>query len=167
MRNNCLLVLIGSVLCVSQASALPFNDDMVKTKYLRTGSTVRMPPEGSVAVGTLEARLTTKDDAVNMKNPVPTSADSVARGKRLFEANCTACHGYYTDKGLIPGVVGQKSIMAGPEIGGALYKDRPDGLFFGTIYFGGMAVMPPVGFKMAQSEAWDIVNYIRDLQKGK
>lgn len=151
----------------SLAHALPFNDDMVMTKNLRTGSTVRMPVEGTIAVGALEHRVANKDEATNLKNPIATSAESITRGKRSYEVNCSPCHGDYTASGRVKGVVAEKSILEAPDIGGALYKDRPDGLFFATIYFGGMAVMPAVGYKLAPEEAWNIVNYLRDLQKGK
>ena len=34
-----------------------------------------------------------KDAAATLRNPVPASADSVARGEALYRTNCVVCHG--------------------------------------------------------------------------
>ncbi|MCB0331689.1 MAG: cytochrome c, partial [Bdellovibrionales bacterium] len=42
---------------------------------------------------------------------------------------------------------------------------KSDGHIFSYIHFGGVAIMPRYGYKLSPREHWDIVNYIRWMQK--
>jgi len=161
-KNWCLIFAIA--LISNSVSALPFNDDMVVTPFLRPGSSARGKVPGTVPIGSLAYYVANKDEAAKLSNPVPASAASISRGKRFYEINCSVCHGTYSSGTRTKGSVAEKSMMEGPDIGGATYKDRADGFFYGTILFGGLAVMPPLGFKLAPGQSWDIVNYLRHLQ---
>lgn len=149
----------------SRAAALPFNSDMVDAQ-MRTGSVMRPSVPGTVPVGSLKNRVADKAAAEKLTNPIPMSDDSIARGKRLFAANCAPCH---SDIEAVPYVMSEtaKKGMAGPNLSEAPYDSRTDGNIYGTIHFGGMALMPGYGWKLAPQEHWDMINYIRKVQKAK
>lgn len=172
---------------VAEVSALPFNDDMVHDQF-KTSEVMRAAPEGSVPVGAhryhVDAVLATKNltsEGISaraaLKNPVPSTDESVARGKRLWAVNCSPCHGTYTGKedpayggsakflkSIDPAVAGATS---GPNLVTESYLKDPsksDGHIFSYIHFGGLAVMPRYGYKLSLREHWDVVNYIRWMQ---
>ncbi len=168
MKQIAKLVTTGIVLLSPlMAQALPFNNDMVETPALKTGSIVRSKPADTIPIGAHEYRVGSKEEALTLTNPNKVGPLNVSNGKRLFTVNCTPCHGYQDEKGVTPSLVAQKQLMAGPDLGSDLYAARPDGLFYGTIHFGGMAVMPRVGYKLSPEETWDIVSYIRWMQKNR
>ncbi|MCB9029959.1 MAG: c-type cytochrome [Deltaproteobacteria bacterium] len=158
-----------SLLIATDALALPFNSDMVNMPSLSSGQISRSLPEDSVAIGSLADRVESKDEALNLKNPNDShDKEAPLRGERLFRVNCMPCHGSYDEKAVnTPGEVAKRAIMAGPDIANEYYATKPDGLFYGTIHFGGLAVMPRVGWKISPQETWDIVSYIRELQQAR
>ncbi len=167
------VVILVGICCVGffslsiSAHALPFNDDMAKTPALVTGRIARSAPADSVSIGSLKDRVASKEEALKLTNPNGSDLSHVKNGKRLFAVNCTPCHGTFTETGVEPSPVMAKTIMPGPDLGVSAYADRPDGLFYGTIHFGGLAVMPRVGFKLSAKETWDIVSYIRSVQNNR
>lgn len=145
--------------------SLPFNTDMYHGQPI-TGDVMRPKAPGSVPMGSLERRVESKDEAAKLTNPVEPSYLSVANGERLFAVNCAPCHGTFSNgKQQSMGAVAK--YMPGPDLTAQLYKDRTDGFFYSTIYFGGMALMPGYGYKLSPTEHWDIINYIRKFQNGK
>ncbi len=170
MKLRNLMALVGVVVVPTIVSALPFNDDMANTKAIRTGQMARAKPEGIVPVGGHHQKAASYQDALALTNPNKKGdVAALANGKRLYDINCTPCHGYPKDGGVEPSVAvkTQKMLMAGPDLGVEAYAARPDGLFYATIHFGGMAIMPRVGFKLSPKETWDIVSYIRSLQEAR
>lgn len=153
---------------LSSATALPFNDDMFDVQ-MRPGSTSRGKPKGSVPIGSLESRVTSKEEALTFKNPVKPTPKSIRNGARLFTVNCSPCHGDISAKPTTKGSVAVLSpiFAASPDISDKFYKEKPDGHFYGIIHFGGMAFMPAYGFKLSPDEHWDIINYIRKVQNSK
>jgi len=145
----------------STVAALPFNQDMVGGQPI-LGKVMRPKAEGSVPRGAEARYVGTKEDAVNLKNPVPASPASVASGERLFHSNCSPCHGRYIEGKYIAGAVSK--YVPGPNLQAEFYKTKSDGHFFQFIHFGGMAIMPAYGYKFSINEHWDIVNYIRHIQ---
>jgi mono/diheme cytochrome c family protein len=172
IKINLFLILIPNILF-----ALPFNDDMVHDQY-KVSEVMRDRPSGSVALGSSKRYVTDRNAALSLKNPVPFTKSSIARGNRLWEQNCTPCHGRYTgkahpdfpsmavfEKPIDPAVAGATS---GPQLVSKTYIEDPsksDGHIFGYIYFGGLAIMPRLGYKLSPGEIWDIVNYVRDMQR--
>lgn len=145
-----------------EASALPFNDDMHHTRVLRTGSSARGKPVGSIPIGSPWATITSKEDAMKLTNPIKGDKVSELNGERLFAVNCSPCHGTYTPQGrVMTPIVG---MQFAPDISSEAYRIRSDGDMFGVIHFGGMAIMPAYGFKFSVTEHWDIVNYLRKVQ---
>lgn len=156
-----LLTLFGA----AGASALPFNSDMVDAQ-MRTGSVMRPSVPGTVSIGSLKNRVEDKAAAEKLTNPLVGDKDSPARGKRLFSANCSPCHANIEANPYVMSEAAKKG-MAGPNLSEAPYDSRTDGNIYGTIHFGGMALMPGYGWKLSPTEHWDIINYIRVVQKAK
>ena len=155
---------------------------MFVTDNLRTGSIMRPRVAGTVARGESEFNAAVglevpsensmrmpffgdqRQKLVNEKNPVPTTKASINNGKRQFSVNCGPCHGSYTDEGHQIGAYQEASKFPVPNLADQVYAERTDGHIFGYIYFGG-AIMPRYGWKLSKNEIWDIVNYVRNLQK--
>jgi len=55
--------------------------------------------------------------------------------------------------------------MSPPDLINDYYRQKSDGYLYGTIHFGGLAVMPGLGWKLSPEEHWDIINFIRQVQK--
>ena len=167
-----LLTLLFCVACGSliagAACALPFNDDMVNNQ-IKTGQVTRPRPEGSVPRGIMQGqfpiRLEKKEDAASFVNPKRGDKDAIAIGRRLFQTNCAPCHGNLEKVPYEPGVAGR--FMGAPDLTVQLYKDRSDGSMYGTIHFGGLALMPAYGWKLSPTEHWDIISYVRAMQASR
>lgn len=162
--KSVVLIQTATLLASASVYALPFNDDMVQTQIMRPGSIVRAKPEHSVSVGSLSFYVENEAQTQNWQNPNSQDPLSTSRGKRLYEINCQSCHGIYKNGKNELGEVGKKSIAPPPDLTHSMYQSRTDGFFYGTIHFGGAALMPGLGFKLSPEEKWDIVSYIRKIQ---
>lgn len=167
-------VFAGALLSCAVAFALPFNDDMVHSKndkgghlYYSTGQIMREKPAGSIALGQLDYDVKSKDDAAKLQNPIKGDKKSALVGKRLFQVNCSPCHGNIEAQTYAPGPVAAK-FASPPDISQEPYRSqRSDGYIYGVMNFGGLAIMPAVGWKLSPTEHWDIINYIRQVQTTK
>ena len=164
-------VLVGYGGLVETAVALPFNDDMVGGQYI-SGSMMRPRPAGGVPIGSLSRKMPSYEVALTYSNPLKGDKASAVRGERLFAINCSPCHGNYPDGKYHESAIALKGM---PSVnltdegllyfdGAAKQKPKPDGHIFGYVYFGGLALMPAYGWKLSNSEIWDIVNYVRKIQ---
>ncbi len=159
---------LSIVVGVHGAYALPFNDDMVDNQK-RTGVIMRGAPEGSVPVGFEAPQPKSKAEAGSLANPVPAEPQSVESGNRLFRVNCYPCHGDISTSPYQPGpvAVNSKGSIPGMDIGDKLYLDKTDGYIYATIHFGGLAIMPGLGWKLSDGEHWDVINYLRSVQRNR
>lgn len=165
-------VAVAGALSVIEASALPFNDDMVDVQK-RTGTIMRQKAPGSVAIGMSDYYVASREEAEKLTNPVKSDATSIGRGKRLFSVNCLPCHGDISKQPYAPGAVGAKTLQTPPDLTSATYRPpvnggestqgRTDGSIYATIHFG-IRLMPGHGWKLSPTEHWDIINYIRNQQ---
>lgn len=162
-----LALVAAAALPPRSASALPFNDDMVDNQK-RTGSVMRPKVPGTVALGASTVHLEKKEDAFNLQNPLKGDAVSAANGERLFAVNCFPCHGNIAANPHQPGPAAVASkIIPSVDLSAAAYAEKQDGYIYGTIDFGGLVMMPPLGWKLSETEHWDIINYIRKVQADK
>jgi mono/diheme cytochrome c family protein len=100
-------------------------------------------------------------DAKNLNNPQPTTPDSVANGKKLAAKSCASCHGA-TGKGDGPAAKALKPPKP-QDWASSQVKGETDGeLFWKTT--NGRGTMPPYKH-LPEKDRWDLVNYIRSLQK--
>ena len=94
-------------------------------------------------------------------NPVPADEVSLARGKTLYNIYCAVCHG---PQGKGDGVMkAYLKTSPPPSLVSEAVARRDDAGIFSMITFGG-GTMP--NFRdLTVRERWDIVNYVRKLQK--
>jgi mono/diheme cytochrome c family protein len=96
-------------------------------------------------------------------NPVPADEVSLSRGKQLYGINCAMCHGA-TGEGNGPlgayFTVKPVNLLQGNALNGS------DGAIFITISNGIPGFMPSMVSNLpTPRERWDVVNYVRSLQK--
>ncbi len=146
----------------------PWDQDMVDQPSEKPQESVApAEPQSSIPTGggeTVPAPTTerdmfdAKDAAVSVKNPVPATPESIARGKYFYEINCRVCHG---ETGVGDGPVGQKFVDPTPvDLNDAYTQDQADGQIFFTLTRGRVA-MPFYRDSLSPKERWDVINYLR------
>jgi mono/diheme cytochrome c family protein len=126
-----------------------------------------MPPEGSVPVTGGEAPVSNVVDADSdvLVNPNPMSLASLENGRKQYMTYCITCHG---KDGNGDGPVSMTSPQKGPFAGVlplAVAAARSDGHVYTTIRYGRRR-MPSYG-RIPSADRWDIVNYVRYMNKQK
>ena len=97
-----------------------------------------------------------------LKNPLPTTPENIAEGKRLFGYLCTHCHGAEgKGDGTIPNA---EKFPPPPAYDGAL-KDLPEGKAFFSIHYG-KNLMGSHASQLTPEERWKIVQFIKTCQAG-
>ena len=95
-----------------------------------------------------------------LRNPIPRSAESIARGRQLFAKNCAVCHGAEgRGDGAAAAALPQRpedlSNIAPPP-------NFPDGVVAYRIA-NGVKMMPAFKSTLSENEIWDLLNFIRSL----
>jgi mono/diheme cytochrome c family protein len=118
-------------------------------------------PLGSPAV--------TAQEAARLTNPVASTPESIAAGKKAYDANCAACHGNRAQGAVKAGV----TISIVEEQGGKQPPDLTDGQWDygssdGEIYAVIKKGIPPTMMagwdgRIPDTDIWHIVNYLRAL----
>ena len=115
----------------------------------------------------LNAQDTHKDwklppDAKKTKNPVASSAASIAKGKVVFEKNCLACHGA---SGTGDGVLGAKLKPKPADLTNKKeMSELSDGEMFSMVTMGKLP-MPAFEKTIPKDDRWNVINYVRTLAK--
>jgi mono/diheme cytochrome c family protein len=133
--------------------------DMWYQPSLRPEAAPRPEPDRSVALGATP-RFDGRDDTEQLADPVAASTTSLARGHELFLARCAPCHG---PEGHGGGPV-SKFFPPAPDLAYVKVRERTDGFIWGTISYGGKA-MPPGGEGLTPDDRWNLVNWVRDIQR--
>jgi mono/diheme cytochrome c family protein len=98
-------------------------------------------------------------------NPTGPDAASLADGKLKFNTYCIVCHGSSREvniEGFAKTKVNELGMIAPAVI--TLTPHFSDGYIYQKAKYGG-SVMPAMGYAVAAHERWNIVNYIRELEK--
>jgi len=107
------------------------------------------------------------DNADKTKNPVPTSEESIAKGKELYlertKGNCVFCHGETGagNEANLPRLRRKPADLSNKE----RMSSMTDGEVFWKITKGITGIMPAGEKRMSEEERWHVVNYIRTLAK--
>lgn len=142
----------------TSANALPWDIDMYTMQSLKPGEVAREPVKGTVPVGFKPFTMTIDEADKNLSNPIDFSQDSVWRGQRLYNIQCSACHGIAGDSDTKIG-----KLLGAPNLHEERFKPYSDGKIFGTITLG-LRGMPRYSYKLSEPERWDVVNYLKFLQ---
>ena len=100
--------------------------------------------------------------AAAVKNPIPSTAKSIAEGQKLYQTNCRHCHGA---KALGDGPLAPKD-PSPPNLTDAEWiHGSSDGEIHALISNGAGpdSKMKPMKSKLSDNEIWNIINYIRSL----
>ncbi len=98
-------------------------------------------------------------------NPNKPDEASLADGKLKFNIYCAVCHGTtreINEEGFAKTKVNELGMIAPAVI--TLTPFFSDGYIYHKAKYGG-SVMPAMGYAVAARERWNIVNYIRELEK--
>lgn len=133
------------------------------------GIGMRVPPEGTVPVGFEPYKYGNDVEAAakGLQNPLAGKMDeeTLLVGQKYYETNCAVCHGYKGEGGeAAKSVVSSKMALKPP----AMLSDKVKGWTDGHLYHvitKGQGVMGPYASHIPQAYRWQVVNYIRFLEK--
>ncbi len=135
------------------------------------GRTMRTPPVGTVARGTLKEDVgyfTGMSDPVDSvyvaHNPLPITNELMFRGRDRYDIYCAPCHSRVGDgKGIVAtyeGMVPPTSFHEQRSL------DFTDGYIFNVLSFG-VRNMSAYGPQIPTEDRWAIVAYVRALQRSR
>jgi mono/diheme cytochrome c family protein len=124
------------------------------------GTVPAIHPLGDVPAPYTQAQLDSV--AVTLVNPLQPTAQVLARGKQVYDSNCSVCHGD-AGQGNGPVVNAQTKFPFAPAVNGAATAARSDGYVYGVIDVG-RNFMPPYGARITHLDRWAVVTYVRHLQ---
>ncbi len=115
-----------------------------------------------VADDTPPAPWVAPDDAKKVKNPIPTTPETLAAAQDLFTDNCVLCHG---EKGIGDGP-GAKAIKVKPAnfTDAKMMASETDGSLYWKMT-NGRGPMPSWKDVLTDKERWELVGFIRKLEK--
>ncbi len=151
------LVAIG----VSLAYGWPWSTDMEIQPSIQPQEDPRLPPPDTIPRHGKEPRMDLLEAAENLHNPVQPNATSIESGKRLFEIYCLVCHGPAA-RG--DGPIARKLEEPPDDLTEESAVELTDGYIYTVIREGG-TIMPPQAEGLSSRERWDVVNYLRSLQR--
>ncbi len=129
-------------------------------------SGMRLPPEGTQPLGYVPYRYAKDiEGAAGNKNPIAGdfSEETLKVGIKFYETNCTICHGEKGQGGEKLSV-GEKMALKPPSLLSPKIRGWSDGTLYHVITMG-QGVMGPYASHIPQQYRWQVVNYIRTLQK--
>ncbi|MEK2690595.1 c-type cytochrome [Bdellovibrio sp. GT3] len=132
-------------------------------------SGMRVPPERTVPQGFEPYRYATDLEGAikNLRNPLAGKMDeeTLLVGQKYYETNCAVCHGYKGEGGeAAKSVVSSKMALKPPPMLSDKVKGWPDAHLYHVITMG-QGVMGPYASHIPQQYRWQVVNYIRFLEK--
>jgi S-disulfanyl-L-cysteine oxidoreductase SoxD len=166
MRRTVLPVVMFVFLPVSGVDAFPWDKDMANQPSIKAQEARSPPPPNAMPASGREflptptsekALFAAKDAAAAVRNPIPATPQSIARGAELYRITCAVCHG---EQGRGDGPVGRKFDPSPVDLSKPYTQDQADGQLFFTLTRGRVA-MPFYRDALSQSERWDVINYIR------
>ena len=96
-------------------------------------------------------------------NPVAPDEASLARGEVLFNRICAVCHGA-AGVGAQANIIEKYPLLVAYNLSGPVVAGYSDGYIYGIMRVG-RGLMPPYGHQISHFDRWNIVNYVRVLQR--
>jgi mono/diheme cytochrome c family protein len=126
-------------------------------------SVMREPVPGTVPRGFAPYRYDTADSLLaqaELVNPLPRSADVLARGQRVYMTYCVVCHG---EKGDGQGYIVPKFPMP-PSLSSYKVRTWNDARLFHVITRG-QNLMPSYASQILPEDRWAAIHFVRALQR--
>ena len=131
---------------------------------LRPGySVMRNPVEGTVPAGYTPYRYGPADSLIaqqELQNPFPRTAQTLARGQRVYMNTCVVCHGPEGD--------GHGYIVPPFPMPPTLHSDKVRGWTDGRIFHVitvGQNLMPAYASQILPEDRWAVIGYVRALER--
>lgn len=137
--------------------------------FFANGSVEQPWVEGTVARGELNEDdvyyrgMDPKTGKPVTENPVPLTMEGLKRGQERFDIYCTPCHSQLGDG---KGIVVERGFPPPPNFHDDLVRNYPDGHIFDVIT-NGIRNMPAYGPQIPVKDRWEIVHYVRALQRSQ
>lgn len=134
-----------------------------KSKFYADDFGMRKPVAGTIARGFIPYPFKGQSAPKEvLTNPILSTQESIALGKRKFNTFCSPCHGYYADgdsrlRGQFPNP---------PSLHTTRVREFPDGMIY-HIITNGQNAMPSYESQITRIERWSIINYLRVMQRAK
>ena len=153
---------------VPDMDSQPKYDTQEYSTYFEDGSTMRLPVQGTVAIGHLDedpAYYEGKNERGNFirQNARPINMVLLKRGQERFNIYCAPCHGQVGDG---TGIVVKHGYMPPPTFHQDRLRDIEDGYIFDVIT-NGIRNMPSYAHQVPVDDRWAIVAYVRALQRSQ
>lgn len=141
----------------------PRLDAQMESRFFKDGKGMRTPVAGTVARGHLPLGVKTEAESPALVNPLPTTPETFALGRKAYQHRCTACHGP-TGNGLnaLSAAYGAKPANLQAE----QFRNLKDGQIFWVIRKGKNS-MPDHAAALSETESWAVVHYVRALQRAQ
>jgi mono/diheme cytochrome c family protein len=124
---------------------------------------MQLPVPGTVARGHMPYPFRDQQEAAALVNPLPRTARVLAEGKRLFGEHCAMCHGALGNGvPTLTAAYGAKPANLQSET----IRNYPDGMIYHAIVAGKNA-MPSYAADLGEKERWEVVHYVRVLQRAQ
>lgn len=153
-------IFIGLVLVICATGGCDYAR-MKEDEAVRTYETI-LPemPQNSVPHQDGKVELLIADPA-KLKNPLPATPQTVARGAERYAVFCSQCHG---PDGEGYGTVGQSFAPLPTDLRGETVRKQSDGLIFIRISLG-YKRQPPLYDTVSANDRWAIIHFLRDIEK--
>ncbi len=166
-------LMLGACSKDSKKPGYEYMPDMYRSPSYETNSsnpnfpdsmTSRLPAPGTIPVAYTPYTYPNTNEGYEaagkeLKNPLESTPENIAEGKRLYENFCIHCHG---QEGKGDGMLTQRNFPPPPSYSGQL-KNLPEGKMFHSITYG-KNLMGSHASQLNAAERWKIILYIQTLQ---
>ena len=157
------LICLSLFACDKQTPKLQYMPDMADNATVKPQESPLPPPRFSVAMDQDLFPDTPEKSEQILQSPIASDEANLAAGKKLWGIYCQVCHGA---DGKGKHSMTDAYTAAPPDITASVFQTRGDGFFFYRIT-NGATLMPAYGHATEVNERWQIILYLRQLQRGQ
>ncbi|MBI2346044.1 MAG: cytochrome c [Deltaproteobacteria bacterium] len=164
-----MFVLLITAACDRSKTTWEYMPDMADTPAVKAyewdatspaGRSARAPIKGTIPQGFEPYPFDKPEETAGLANPLPRTAEVLARGKVVYETYCHVCHG---SRGLGDGPIVPK-FPKPLSLVSAQAREYSDGRIFHVITKG-QNLMPSYASQLSPEQRWAAVHYVRVLQR--